>query len=34
MGAHAEAAAHYRTALAWAEGLEPSARAEILDQLA
>jgi tetratricopeptide (TPR) repeat protein len=34
MGAHAEAAAHYRTALAWAEGLEPSARAEILDLLA
>jgi DNA-binding CsgD family transcriptional regulator len=34
MGAHAEAAAHYRTALAWAEGVEPAARAEILDLLA
>ena len=33
MGAHREAAAHYRTALAWADGLETSARAEIMDLL-
>jgi DNA-binding CsgD family transcriptional regulator len=33
LGAHREAAAHYRTALGWADRLEPSARAEILDLL-
>ncbi|HEX2453778.1 MAG TPA: AAA family ATPase [Vicinamibacterales bacterium] len=33
LGAHREAAAHYRTALAWTEGLEASARAEIVDLL-
>ena len=33
LGAHREAAAHYRTALAWADALETSARAEILDLL-
>ena len=34
LGAHREAAAHYRTALAWADNLEPTARAEIVDLLA
>ena len=34
LGAHREAAAHYRTALAWADGLDRSARAEIVDLLA
>jgi DNA-binding CsgD family transcriptional regulator len=34
LGAHFEAAAHYRTALAWAEGLDPSERGEIVDGLA
>jgi DNA-binding CsgD family transcriptional regulator/tetratricopeptide (TPR) repeat protein len=33
LGAHREAAAHYRTALAWADSLETSARADILDLL-
>ena len=33
LGAHREAAAHYRTALAWADALETAARAEILDLL-
>jgi DNA-binding CsgD family transcriptional regulator/tetratricopeptide (TPR) repeat protein len=33
LGAHREAAAHYRTALAWADGLAPSVRAEIGDLL-
>ena len=33
LGAHREAAAHYRTALAWADHLEPAARAEIVDLL-
>src|SRR5262245_7956313 len=33
LGAHREAAAHYRTALAWADDLELSARAAILDRL-
>ena len=34
LGAHREAAAHYRTALAWADGARTSARAEIVDLLA
>src|SRR5262249_44458760 len=34
LGAHREAAKHYRTALAWADTLEASARAEIVDLLA
>ena len=34
LGAHREAAAHYRTALAWADALDASARAEIVDLLA
>jgi DNA-binding CsgD family transcriptional regulator/tetratricopeptide (TPR) repeat protein len=33
LGAHREAAAHYRTALAFADTLEPAARAEIEDLL-
>jgi DNA-binding CsgD family transcriptional regulator/tetratricopeptide (TPR) repeat protein len=33
LGAHREAAAHYRTALAWSDGLGPSVRAELLDLL-
>jgi DNA-binding CsgD family transcriptional regulator/tetratricopeptide (TPR) repeat protein len=34
LGAHREAAAHYRTALAWAVGLDTSKRAEIIELLA
>jgi len=33
VGAHREAASHYRTALAWSEGLEIETRAALLDQL-
>lgn len=34
LGAHRQAVAHYRTALAWDDGLEPAVRAETLDVLA
>ena len=33
VGAHREAASHYRIALAWAEGLDVETRAALLDQL-
>ena len=33
VGAHREAASHYRTALAWTEGLDIETRAALLDQL-
>jgi DNA-binding CsgD family transcriptional regulator len=33
LGAHREAAAHYRTALGWSDSLEMSARAEIMELL-
>ena len=33
VGAHREAASHYRTALAWTEGLDFETRAGLLDQL-
>jgi DNA-binding CsgD family transcriptional regulator len=33
VGAHREAASHYRASLAWAEGLDAETRASLLDQL-